>query len=53
MKVQIQSRVEGSLIITIQYERDANGRWIADIPEFPSAIACGTTKAHAKAAATA
>lgn len=41
------------MTITIRYERDAEGRWIAEIPEFPGAIACGPTKAHAKAAATA
>ncbi len=41
------------MTITIRYQRDADGRWIADIPEFPGAIACGATKAHAKAAVTA
>ena len=36
------------MTITIMYERDADGRWIAEIPEFPGAVACGSTKADAK-----
>lgn len=34
--------------VTIQYDREENGRWIADIPALPGVMAYGQTKAEAR-----
>jgi predicted RNase H-like HicB family nuclease len=34
----------------IEFEREEDGRWIAEIPEFPGVMAYGATQAEAAAA---
>lgn len=33
---------------TLEYEREADGRWIAEVPSVPGVMAYGDTKAEAK-----
>jgi predicted RNase H-like HicB family nuclease len=35
---------------TIEIEREADGRWIADVRELPGALAYGKTRAQARSA---
>ena len=37
--------------LTIRLLRETDGRWIAEIPEIPGALAYGKTEKHAKAKA--
>ena len=37
--------------LTIEYEREADGRWIAEIPELPGVMAYGATADEAAAKA--
>jgi predicted RNase H-like HicB family nuclease len=37
----------------IEFEREADGRWIADVPAIPGAMAYGATKQEAEAKAQA
>jgi predicted RNase H-like HicB family nuclease len=39
--------------ISIQFEREKDGRWIAEAPTFPGAVAYGATKEKAYDAAAA
>lgn len=39
--------------LTIEYDREDDGRWIAEIPSVPGALAYGETKAQAKRKASA
>ena len=39
------------LALTFEYEQEADGRWIAEIPEVPGALAYGETKEEAAAKA--
>jgi predicted RNase H-like HicB family nuclease len=43
------SRTEGSMEFRIEFDREEDGRWIADIPELPGVMAYGTTQEEAKA----
>jgi predicted RNase H-like HicB family nuclease len=43
--------MSSGLRVTIQTEREEDGRWIAEIPEVPGAMAYGTTVGEAKAKA--
>ncbi len=36
-----------TLILTIEVERESEGRWIADIPELPGVLVYGSTPADA------
>jgi predicted RNase H-like HicB family nuclease len=38
---------------TIEFEREDDGRWIAEIPELPGVLAYGLTREHALAVAQA
>jgi predicted RNase H-like HicB family nuclease len=40
-----------ALQFNIETERETDGRWIAEIPEIPGALAYGKTEKHAKAKA--
>lgn len=40
-----------ALQFNIETERETDGRWIAEIPEIPGAMAYGRTERHAKAKA--
>jgi len=37
--------------ITIEHEREEDGRWLAEVPELPGVLAYGTTAADAMAKA--
>ena len=37
----------------VEFDREDDGRWIADIPELPGVMVYGSTKAEAKARAEA
>jgi predicted RNase H-like HicB family nuclease len=39
--------------LTIQHEREEDGRWIAEVPELPGVLAYGTTADEAMARAEA
>ena len=39
--------------LTIETEREADGRWIAEVPELPGVVAYGTTEDEAAAKAEA
>jgi predicted RNase H-like HicB family nuclease len=39
--------------LTIETEREVDGRWIADVPEFPGVLAYGMTENEAAAKAEA
>ncbi len=39
--------------LTVEYDREADGRWIAEIPSVPGAMAYGATKAQARRQASA
>jgi predicted RNase H-like HicB family nuclease len=41
------------LRFSIEIEREDDGRWIAEIPEFPGALAYGRSEQEARAKATA
>ena len=48
---QISLRVQGGgLNFEIEFEREEDGRWIAEIPELPGVMAYGATQAEAEAA---
>ncbi len=36
--------------LTIQFDRETDGRWIAEVPEIPGVLAYGKTRAAALAA---
>lgn len=38
---------------TIEFERESDGRWIAEIPSLPGTMAYGTSRAQARAHAQA
>jgi predicted RNase H-like HicB family nuclease len=38
---------------TVEFDREADGRWIAEVPEFPGVLAYGTTQENARAKAEA
>ena len=40
-------------MLTIETEQEADGRWIAEVPALPGALAYGTTQAKARAHAAA
>jgi predicted RNase H-like HicB family nuclease len=33
--------------LTVEFERERDGRWIADVPELPGVMAYGRTRKHA------
>jgi predicted RNase H-like HicB family nuclease len=37
------------MILTIETDREEDGRWLAEVPEIPGALAYGTTPDEAKA----
>jgi predicted RNase H-like HicB family nuclease len=37
--------------LTLEYEREQDGRWLAEVPELPGVIAYGATAAEAMARA--
>lgn len=39
--------------LTIEFDREADGRWIAEVMEIPGALAYGTTRENAAASAQA
>ena len=39
--------------ITIQYDHETDGRWIAEVPQLPGVMAYGQTKQEAKSAVVA
>jgi predicted RNase H-like HicB family nuclease len=39
--------------LTLETEQEADGRWLAEVPEIPGALAYGATRAAAMAAAEA
>ena len=39
--------------VTIEFEREDDGRWIAEIPELPGVLAYGATRDEARRAAVA
>ena len=39
------------MVVSVQFARDREGRWVAEIPEFAGAVGFGPNKAEAKAAA--
>lgn len=41
------------MALTVELEREINGRWIAEIPSLPGVLAYGATEADAFAAAEA
>ena len=41
-------RLKPELQIDIETEREADGRWIAEVPNIPAAMAYGKTKEQAK-----
>ena len=47
--------MRGNMSFTYEFERETDGRWIAEIPEVPGALAYGGTQeeaaAHAEAVA--
>jgi len=43
--------MSSGLQVTIQTEREEDGRWIAEIPEVPGALAYGATVGEARAKA--
>ncbi len=45
MKKKVTQKVSSFLI---EFERETDKRWIADIPELPGVMAYGTTKAEAQ-----
>lgn len=45
----LERRMSGSLQLTIELEREADGRWIAEVPELPGVLAYGATEAEATA----
>lgn len=40
-------------MLTIEVEREADGRWIAEAPDLPGVLAYGATEAEARIQATA
>jgi predicted RNase H-like HicB family nuclease len=36
----------------IVFDREEDGRWLAEVPELPGVMACGTTKKDAEVAVT-
>ena len=42
-----------SMKFTVEYDREDDGRWIAEVREVPGALAYGDTRARAKARAVA
>lgn len=45
----LDSPVEGAMHMTIETEREADGRWLAEVPQLPGVLAYGDT-AHAAVA---
>ncbi len=41
------------MIFRVEFDREEDGRWIAEIPELPGALAYGSTQEEAKANAEA
>lgn len=39
--------------LSIEFEQEQDGRWVAEVPELPGVMAYGTTKADAEVAVTA
>jgi len=37
--------------LTLECEREADGRWLAEVPKLPGVLACGATSAEALAKA--
>ena len=37
----------------VEFEREENGTWVAEIPELPGVLACGQTRQEAQARAIA
>jgi predicted RNase H-like HicB family nuclease len=44
---------DGDERFSIEFEQEADGRWLAEIPQLPGVMAYGTTRDDAKAAVTA
>jgi predicted RNase H-like HicB family nuclease len=42
-------KYDGSLAMTIEIEREDDGRWMTEIPELPGVMAYGTTREEALA----
>jgi predicted RNase H-like HicB family nuclease len=38
-------------MLTIETEQETDGRWIAEVPALPGALACGATEAEARSRA--
>jgi predicted RNase H-like HicB family nuclease len=37
----------GPLVLRVEFEREADGRWLADVPKLPGVMAYGETRARA------
>lgn len=42
--------VSRKLALTIEFDREEDGRWIAEVPELPGVMAYGTSREEAQAA---
>lgn len=50
---RIATTVEVPMHVTIEHEREENGRWLAEVPELPGVVAYGATAQEAMARARA
>ena len=48
-KIRLEAKVRGEAVnYRIEFEQEEDGRWIADIPELPGAMAYGPSKDEAE-----
>jgi predicted RNase H-like HicB family nuclease len=49
----ISGKGGGGIMLTIEIERETDGRWLAEVPALPGVLAYGASRAEARTKATA
>jgi predicted RNase H-like HicB family nuclease len=49
-KLTKSATVKAAVKLSVEFDRETDGRWIAEVPELPGVLAYGKTRAQALAA---